>query len=100
MEHVNISWVNYTVHGYEHVGLSRDWVNSKFERLGDQKADSCTNPQNQALAAAHLSQILQKSYCCSENTKCTMVTMQMRCNSSKKYLKNAKKIDKLDAQGE
>ena len=31
----------------------------KYERLGDQKADSCTNPQNQRLAAAHLSQILQ-----------------------------------------
>ena len=64
----------------------------KYERLGDQKADSCTNPQNQALAAAHLSQILQKSYCCSENTKCTMVTMQIRCNSPKKYLNNAKKM--------
>ena len=31
----------------------------KYERLGDQKPDSCTNPQNQRLAAAHLSQILQ-----------------------------------------
>ena len=53
-----LRWI-YAVHEYEQEVCPKNGFAPKYERLGDQKADSCTNPQNQRLAAAHLSQILQ-----------------------------------------